>query len=142
VVNSTMKKTFPGRFESLSSISEFVASAARQAGLNEFATYNMQMAVDEACANIIEHGYGGDGAGEIECSCIIDEDRLTVEIRDYGAEFNPCDMPEPDLTGALDDRAIGGLGIYLMCKLVDDARFERDGSANVLTLVKRTETVI
>ncbi|MCJ7736229.1 MAG: ATP-binding protein [Anaerolineae bacterium] len=135
-----MKKTFPGRFESLTLVSDFVATAAREAGLNDFDVYNVQMAVDEACANIIQHGYGGDDSGEIECSCVIGEDRLTVELRDYGAEFNPCEMPEPNLTGALEDRGVGGLGIYLMCKLVDGVEFERDGPANVLTLVKCTES--
>ena len=136
-----MKKTFPGRFESLTQISELVASAARQAGLTDFDVYNVQMAVDEACTNIIEHAYGGGGSGEIECSCVIGEDRLTIELRDYGLEFNPCDVPEPDLTAALEDRGVGGLGIYLMCKLVDAVQFERDGPANVLTFVKWTESV-
>jgi serine/threonine-protein kinase RsbW len=136
----TMQRTFPGRFGSLATISEFVAAAAQNAGLNEHAIYAVQMAVDEACTNIIEHAYGGEGRGDIECTCRIDDSGLTVILRDHGHHFDPSCVPEPDLGVCLEDRDVGGLGLHFIRKLMDEARFEvAPDSSNVLTLVKHRE---
>jgi serine/threonine-protein kinase RsbW len=98
------------------------------------------MAVDEACANIIEHAYGGEGRGDIECTCQIDGDGLLVRLCDQGRPFDPSSVPEPDINGSLEERQEGGLGLFLIRKLVDEVRFEfTPGSGNVLTLVKWKE---
>ena len=132
--------TFPGRFDSLASISEFVARAAEEAGLDECATYEVQMAVDEACSNIIEHAYDGEGRGDIECACHIDEDKLSIILRDHGIPFDPTSVLEPDLDAPLKKRKAGGLGMHFMRQLMDEMRFERSpDSGNVLTMVKHKE---
>ena len=135
--------TFPGRFDSLAAIGGFVARAAEAAGLDACAVYAVQMAVDEACSNIIEHAYGAEGKGDIECTCHIHDDGLIVILRDYGCPFNPADVPEPNIQACLADRPIGGLGIYFIRKLMDEVhyRFTVD-SGNVLTMVKRQTTSI
>jgi anti-sigma regulatory factor (Ser/Thr protein kinase) len=130
--------TFPGRFESLVRISEFVARMAQAAGLDTRAVYDVQMAVDEACANIIEHAYGGEGRGDIECTCRTDKEGLTVTLRDHGHPFDPASVPEPDLRASLEDRKEGGLGLYFIRRLMDEAHFEFTSDAgNVLTMIKR-----
>ncbi len=132
--------TFPGRFESLVRISEFVARVAQAAGLDTRAVYDVQMAVDEACANIIEHAYGGEGRGDIECTCCADKEGLTVTLRDHGHPFDPASVPEPDLRASLEDRKEGGLGLYFIRRLMDEAHFEfTPDSGNVLTMIKRKE---
>ena len=132
--------TFPGRFESLVGISEFVARIAQAAGLDMRAVYDVQMAVDEACANIIEHAYGGEGRGDIECTCCADSDALTVTLRDRGRPFDPADVPEPDLRASLEERREGGLGLYFIRRLMDEAHFEfTPDSGNILTMIKRKE---
>ena len=68
---------FPGRFESLVEISEFVARAAKEAGLDSKQVYAVRLAVDEACSNIIEHGYGDEEHGEIECAYQITDDGVS-----------------------------------------------------------------
>ena len=129
--------TFPGRFDSLAAIGELVTRAAEDAGLDARAAYAVQMAVDEACTNIIEYAYGGEGRGDIECTCRIEEDGLTVILRDYGRPFDPDCVPEPDLKACLEDRKVGGLGLYFMRQLMDELRFEfTEDSGNVLTMVK------
>ena len=136
------KMVFPGRFESLSRISKFVVGAAGAAGLGEEAVYAVEMAVDEACTNIIEHAYGGEGRGDIECTCRINQDKLTVVLRDYGSPFDPSSVPEPNVNAALEDRDEGGLGLYLIRRLMDEVHFEFTlDSGNVLTMVKHKETV-
>lgn len=133
--------TFPGRFDSLAAISEFVSRAAEAAGLDERAVYAVQMATDEACSNIIKHAYGGEGRGVIECTCRVDDDRLIVMLRDHGRPFDPASVPEPDLNSDLEDRDICGLGLYFVHKLMDEVCFEfTPGSGNLLTMVKRRET--
>lgn len=134
--------TFPGRFESLAAISEFVTRAARAAGLDSCAVDAVQLAVDEACSNIIEHAYGDEGHGDIECTCHNDSEGLTVILRDQGRPFDPSGVPDPDLYPALDDETCtgGGLGLYFMRQLMDQVRFEfAPDSGNVLTMVKQKE---
>jgi serine/threonine-protein kinase RsbW len=133
--------TFPARFDSLAKVSEFVVRAAKAAGLGSAAVYAVEMAVDEACTNIIEHAYGGEGRGDIECTCRIDTRGLTVALRDHGQPFDPSRVPEPDINASLEERKEGGLGLYLIRKLMDEVHFEfTPDSGNVLTMLKHKET--
>ena len=137
-MDTSQAHTFPGRFDSLAAIGEFVTRAAEDAGLDARATYAVQMAVDEACTNIIEYAYGGEGQGDIECACRIDDDSLTVILHDHGRPFDPDCVPDPDLKACLEDRKVGGLGLYFMRQLMDKVHFDfTPDSGNVLTLVKR-----
>ncbi|HDQ72211.1 MAG TPA: ATP-binding protein [Chloroflexi bacterium] len=133
-------RTFPGRFESLVSISDFVTQAAEDAGLDKRAIHAVQLAVDEACSNIIQHAYGGEGRGDIECTCRIDGAGLTVILRDEGCRFDPAAVPEPDASPTLDTCSGGGLGLFFMRQLMDEVHFEFDqGDGNVLTMSKYRE---
>ena len=134
-----VKKTaiFPARFDSLVAIGEFVTRAAEAAGLDARAVYGVQMAIEEACANIVQHAYGGEGRGDIECTYIVNDNGLTVILRDCGRPFDPASVPEPDLSSDLEDRKTGGLGLFFIRQLMDQVRFEfTPGSGNVLTMVK------
>jgi len=132
--------TFPGQYDSLAVISEFVTRAAEAANLDEHGIYAVQMAVDEACCNIIEHAYGGEGRGDVECSCRVNDEGLTVTLRDHGRPFDPSAVPEPDLQAELEDRNVGGLGLYFMRRLMDEVRFESTPEeGNSVTMVKRKE---
>ena len=130
--------TFAGEFASLKAIGKFVSRAAGVAGLDEQATYAVQMAVDEACSNIIEHAYGDELAGDIVCTLEVTPESLTVILRDRGRCFDPTQVAKPCLDASLKDRLLGGLGVYFMHKLMDrvDHRFE-PGTGNVLTMVKQ-----
>jgi len=139
-MDTSQTLTFPGRFDSLAAISAFVIRAAEAAGLDARAVCAVQMAVDEACSNIIEHAYGDEGRGAIECTCRINDDGLTVTLRDYGRPFDPASVSEPDLHASLEDRNGGGLGLYFIHQLMDEVHFEfTPDSGNVLTMVKRKE---
>ncbi len=128
---------FPASFEQLDAIREFVGQAARDAEMSETEICAVQMAVDEACSNIIEHAYHG-RTGEIEVTSDFRDETLTIILRDHGDSFDPDSVPQPDLTSNLEDRQVGGLGVYLMRHLMDEVRYEqRAGAGNVLFLVKR-----
>lgn len=137
-MDSVRKLTFPGRFDSLAPISEFVMRAAEAAGLDEQAVYAVQLAVDEASTNVIEHAYGGEGRGEIEITCCVNSDGLTVTLRDYGSHFDSERLASPNLHATLEERNGGGLGLYLMHQLMDEVGFDSSSDCgNILTMVKR-----
>ena len=140
-MNTRQTRVFPGQFSSLTAICEFIAKAAEAAGLSERATYAVQMAVDEACSNIIEHAYKGKETGPIGCTCEITPDSLIVTLNDHGRCFDPTRASQPDLSAKLGDRAQGGLGIYFIRKLMDRVEYKYSPDCgNTLKLVKRRET--
>lgn len=128
---------FPARFESLEKISQFVVQAARDAGFDESAVYAVELAVDEACSNIIEHAYGGADVGDIQCSYQIANNSLTIVLRDKGRPFDPNSVLEPNFGAPIEQLQPRGAGLFLMRKLMDEVRFEfAADSGNVLTMVK------
>lgn len=117
-------KTFPGEFSFLAKISEFIAEHSKRVGLTEKATYSVQLAVDEACSNIIEHAYGGEGLGDIEVTCKQLEDGLEVIIKDKGLKFDPDEVEDPEIGVPLEELGNRGAGVYLMKKLMDEVHYE------------------
>lgn len=128
---------FPGKFESLPAISEFVTQIAREAGLNDSEVYAVELAVDEACTNIIEHAYRETFSGEIICSCQPIQQGLEIVLRDRGQTFNPNSVPDPDPTIPLEQISPRGAGLFLMRKMMDEVEFAFDPeNGNVLKMVK------
>ena len=141
-MGQAQRLTVPGRFEYLAQIAEFVTQTAREAGLTDDDVFHVEMAVDEACSNVIEHAYA-DKAGEIELSCAVPEyGRLEIVIHDHGDPFDPELVPEPRVgdSAGLDTMQEGGLGLYFMRKLMDEVRFSfAPGHGNTLYMVKRKQ---
>ncbi len=129
--------TFPAQFEYLDEIRDFVGEKARTSGFNEKDIYSIQLATDEAASNIIKHAYKGISNASFELSCDFKDDRLVITVIDHGKSFDPSKVALPDIKADLSDRKIGGLGIFLMRKLMDEVRYEITASGNLLTLVKR-----
>jgi serine/threonine-protein kinase RsbW len=136
--------TVPGRYEKVQQVCQFMAQGAMQAGLGETAVFHIELACDEACTNIIEHAYGGEGVGDIEVSWEIVGSRFVITIHDHGRAFDPAQVPTPDTlsdlytseTDLVENLRVGGLGIHFMRKLMDDVRFHFDAQGNTLTLIK------
>ena len=128
---------FPARFEFLDEIRTRVGDEARSAGFSDKAIYAVQLAADEAASNIIEHAYAGRPDATFEMACEAREDQLIVVFTDQGKSFDFARVIKPDIKADLSERKIGGLGVYLMHKLMDDVQYRSTGSDNVLTLTKR-----
>jgi serine/threonine-protein kinase RsbW len=139
-----------GKFKNLKKVLGFVKKIVRKAGFTEAENYKVQLAVDEAFTNIIEHAYGGENIGDIECTCDFVEPELTIQLIDYGQPFDPNSIVVPDLNSKLMDRKTGGLGLYFIHQLMDEVKFyylpENDSSispgfstrpCNVLVMIKR-----
>ncbi len=129
---------FAAKFEFLDEIREFVGGVARQGGFSDKDVYNIQLATDEAASNMIEHSYENIPDGVIDLSCGMESDQIRIVLIDYGEPFDPSAIPLPDLKADLSDRKIGGLGIFLMRKLMDEVHYEpKPDKSNVLTMIKR-----
>ncbi len=128
---------FAAKFEFLDEIRDFVGDIARKGGFGGKDVYNIQLATDEAASNIIEHAYEGISDGVLDLSCGLNAGTITIILIDYGLPFDPSEIPMPDLKADLSDRKIGGLGIFLMRKLMDEVHYEpRQDKSNVLTMIK------
>lgn len=116
---------------------DLAARSARAAGLDEQAVYEVQVAVDEACANVVEHAYAGREPGPIEVSCRSDGQVFTIRIRDWGNCFEPNEIKDPDVTAPLEERTLGGLGLFLMRQYMDQVEYTFDPElGNELLMIK------
>jgi len=131
-----VKKVFPGRYDALANIAEFIQTAVQESNFNSFDAYAVETAVDEACSNIIEHAYGGEDIGTIECSYEINLQGLTIVLVDHGRPFNPQQIPSPKINSELSRRHAHGLGLYMIRQWMDEVKFEFGENENRLTLVK------
>src|SRR5215212_10198844 len=128
---------FAAKFEYLDEIREFVGGIARGGGFSDKDVYNIQLATDEAASNIIEHAYEKTSNGVLELACGMQAGSITIILTDHGEPFDPSIVPIPDLKADLSDRKIGGLGLFLMRKLMDEVHYEsRPDQSNVLTMIK------
>src|SRR5919205_57315 len=129
---------FAAKFEYLDEIREFVGEIARTGGFSDKDVYNIQLATDEAASNIIEHAYEKIPNGVLELSCDMQDNVIKIVLIDHGESFDPSEIPMPDLEADLSERKIGGLGIFLMRKLMDEVHYEpKPDKSNVLTMIKR-----
>ena len=123
--------------ENLAEIRRFVREEATALGAGEEAICDLELAVDEAACNVICHGYKGRG-GMIQVRVERDGDRLAVRVRDEAPLFDPTRHPLPDVTLPLEERRLGGLGIFLIRQVMDEVvyRVTPEGG-NELSLIKR-----
>jgi serine/threonine-protein kinase RsbW len=127
----------PGRFDRLEQVGHLVAEAAKEAGFDDADVNRCQLAVDEACTNIIEHGYGGEDKGQIDIACVFQPGELTITIRDQAKRFDPSAAPPPKLNATIENLGVGGLGLYFMRQVMDQVEFSYEDGGNKLILVKR-----
>ena len=97
----------------------------------------LNVVLDEAVSNAINHGYDAGARGEIAVRLRCGPGGVTVEVEDDGRPFDPLQAPPPDLTLPLEQRPIGGLGIHLIRNLMDEVSYARAGGRNILKMAKR-----
>src|SRR5262245_8618221 len=109
-------------------------------GLAPKVVYDLNLALEEILTNIITYGYTDSREHEITVRLSIQPPgAVRIEVEDDGQPFNPLDAPEADTTKPLEERTIGGLGIHLVCKLMDGLEYRRQGDTNLLIMKKKTE---
>jgi anti-sigma regulatory factor (Ser/Thr protein kinase) len=112
-----------------------VSDNARQQGFDQKRIKEIELATEEVIANILNYAYR-DVIGDIEITCKTENnEKFIIEIVDSGIPFNPLTVDDPDIRADLSERKVGGLGVFLMRKLMDDVHYRRDENKNMLTLI-------
>src|SRR6185295_7891269 len=97
-------------------------------------SHNLKVALDEILTNVISYAYADGGEHSIITRFALEQGELTVEVEDGGRPFNPLNAPEADTKQSLEERPIGGLGIHLVRKLIDELQYRRQNDRNILTM--------
>ena len=131
--------TVPGALDSLPLVHDFVAAAALSFDIPPADAYCFQLAAEEACTNIVRHGWNGTPPADspIDLELAADASGWTLSICDSGRPFDPAALPPPDLTSDLAKRQPGGLGVHLIRSVMDQVRYCSTGGRNCLTLVRQ-----
>jgi anti-sigma regulatory factor (Ser/Thr protein kinase) len=112
---------------------------ARAHRLNADVVADMQVALDEIVSNILKNGFADGMPHRVDIALSVDPDRLTAEVEDDCAPFDPLAVPPPDISSALKDRPIGGLGVHFVRHLMTNVSYTRVGARNRLVLSKSLE---
>jgi serine/threonine-protein kinase RsbW len=116
---------------------DFIQRACAENGLGAAVCDDLKLAVDEACTNIITHGYAGLDPGSIILDLRLSPQRAEVRLTDFGHPFEPGAAPAPDVNAALEDRPMGGFGLFFIYRTMDVVDYQTDADGNCLTLIKR-----
>lgn len=128
--------TVPARLESLVGLIKSATSSALHWGLAGEGLFAVELATEEAVVNVFNYAYPH-GSGKVRLRCMEDGDRFVIEVTDWGDPFDATTLPEPNLT--LEERPVGGLGVYLIKKMTDEMRYTRQDGQNILSLIIRKE---
>jgi serine/threonine-protein kinase RsbW len=129
--------TVLNKLENIPLVAQFISDSMAQLGMDESKIFDVNVAVDEACTNIIQHAYSPEEQGTIEILCkLFSENKAAVLIKDYGKPFDQSRPVMPDTTSSLEERRPGGLGLFFMRELVDEIYYEYKDGYETLTMVK------
>lgn len=130
------KITITNDVNQLTSLAEKVNLLGSKNKLSQSLVTNMNLALEEAISNIIFYAFDDDKTHEIEIFININKHKLSIQIIDDGKPFDPRKSKEPDIHLPAEEREIGGLGIFLIGKIMDKLDYKREKEKNILTLEK------
>jgi len=127
----------PSQTDNLELIREFVANLAVKVGFNSEDVNKIELAIDEACTNVIKHAYKKDEKKPIDIAIKLDLNKFIVIVTDSGKGFDVSRIHSPDMNKYLAEMRVGGLGLYLMQSLMDEVDFNiQPGIKNQVKMVK------
>ena len=136
-VSERLSLRLESRLSSLEELEESVEQFGTQQGWPAHLLFQLQLALEELACNVINHGFGEEGH-QFEISISSSPDSVAVEVVDGARPYNPlAQTPQPDLDADLEDRRVGGLGVYLVREMSDEIHYRREDGKNRLTFVKR-----
>lgn len=144
ISNPLVRVIKPAKMEYLVELIRPVKHCAQKHGFSRNRITEIELALEEALVNIISYAYPqASEPGNAEIYCWLNQNNIfTIEIKDSGIPFDSLEKEDPDLTGSIYEREIGGLGIFLIKKFMDDVKYRREQGQNILnfTVVKRDKT--
>jgi len=138
----TRRLSVPGTDEGVREALDALAGLVSDHGLSKSVTWPVEVSLDEVLANVVHHALAGRGAAAtVELELRLDTRTVPAEcelvVSDDGPEFDPLAADAPDTSLAVEDRPVGGLGIALVRRLMDDVAYERRDGRNRLRLRRR-----
>jgi len=125
----------PAIMDNLEEGIDFILAGIEQAGVDQKMLFQLRLACEEVIVNVINYAYP-DSKGSMQISYDISDNELEVVVSDSGVHFNPINKEDPDLSIPLEDRKIGGLGIFLVRNIMDQVEYSREDGRNILTMRK------
>jgi len=123
------------KIEHLPQWMQFIADCAQEHGLPSKRIREIELALEEVLVNVCQYAYPEDD-GEVEITCTVDaQQRFIIDIVDRGIPFDPLSFEEPNLMADLDSRQVGGLGLFLVRRLMDDVSYRREDDQNIMKLI-------
>ena len=136
-MTSTNRITRGAYLEALEEFRNFLKQRCLQhPGVTDEILYDVQLAVDEACTNIVTHGYAGMDPGSIILDLELAPDKLVITITDFGHSFEPDSVPTPEVDASIEERELGGFGLYFIYQSMDDVQYKITEDGNVMQLTK------
>jgi serine/threonine-protein kinase RsbW len=127
----------PARMENIEAFRSFVAERMERFETNRERVLLIELGLEEFLTNVIKYAYPLD-EGDVEVGFSLTENGMfRMSIRDWGIPFNPISYEDPDLSGDISERRVGGLGIYLVRRMFDEMNYEREDDANMTVLYCR-----
>ena len=123
----------------LERLAEFLSQFGTEHNLSEDLSFELNLALEEIFCNIVKHGYQDEACHQITVSLALSEGTVSLSVADDAPAFNPLEAPEPILDRPLEDRPIGGLGIHIVRRVMEDVEYRREGDRNILLMKKRVE---
>jgi sigma-B regulation protein RsbU (phosphoserine phosphatase) len=120
-------------------LNAFVDEICEFNGLDEMTTMQMNLAIEEAVVNVMNYAYPEGTKGFVDITSMSDDESLQFVISDNGKPFDPTTKEEVDTTLPVEERRIGGLGIFLVRKMMDNVKYEYKDGQNILTLRKKSD---
>src|SRR5262245_63933148 len=117
-------------------LSQAIEAFGEEKGLGPEAIFSMNLALDEVVTNVIRYAHDDGLEHPIVVRLALEQDVLTAQVEDDGRAFNPLEAPAPNLAANIDERPIGGLGIYLVRSVMSSVEYRREDGRNVLTMKK------
>ena len=115
----------------------FMQVVSTHAGLDHAVAMNLNLALEEAVSNVILYAYPEGTKGEVTVEAVVWNERIDFTVSDNGVPFDPTDAPEPDISADVSDRPVGGLGIYLVKRIMDEVSYARKDGKNILSMTKK-----
>jgi len=123
----------PATQDSLPAIRNYVFSTCSESALPEGLASKIDLVLEELIVNVCCYAYGNN-KGNVTVVCRNENHKISLTISDRGMPFNPLENAAPEIHADIDQRKIGGLGIYLVKEMVDDIRYERNGDTNSISV--------
>ena len=128
--------TLPNDVNTIPQLNEFLDAFCEEAGVDMEMTMSLNLAMEEAVVNVMDYAYPKGTEGSVNIEARLDDEGMTFVIIDSGIPFDPTATEDADTTLPLDERDIGGLGIFLTRQIMDNIKYERNNDKNILTLRK------